>query len=45
VVDAAAVKDGRTLQGLGITPQAMVGVVPRYLERFHPYGQFAHYHS
>jgi NADH dehydrogenase len=46
VVDEAAVKDGRTLQGLGIArPHAMANVVPQYLERFRPQGQFASYHS
>jgi NADH dehydrogenase len=45
VVSEAAAKDGRTLQGLGITPQTMTSIVPRYLERFQPHGQFAHYHS
>jgi NADH dehydrogenase len=45
VVDAAAVSEGRTLQGLGIAPHAMASVVPQYLERFQPHGQFAHYHS
>jgi uncharacterized protein YbjT (DUF2867 family) len=44
VVDAAAVEEGRTLQGLGIAPQAMASVVPQYLERFQPHGQFAQYH-
>ena len=46
VVDQAAIKEGRTLQGLGVTaPHAMAGVVPEYLERFRPHGQFASYHS
>ena len=46
VVDEAAVKEGRTLQGLGVaTPHAMAGVVPEYLERFRPHGQFASYHN
>jgi NADH dehydrogenase len=46
VVDEAAVKDGRTLQGLGIVaPNAMAGIVPQYLERFQPQGQFANYRS
>jgi NADH dehydrogenase len=45
VVDAAAIKEGRTLQGLGIaSPHSMAGIVPPYLERFNPHGQFAHYH-
>jgi NADH dehydrogenase len=46
VVDEAAIKEGRTLQGLGIaSPHTMASVVPQYLERFRPQGQFAHYHS
>jgi NADH dehydrogenase len=46
VVDEAAVKEGRTLQGLGIVaPHAMAGIVPEYLERFRPHGQFANYRS
>lgn len=44
VVSAAAETDGRTLAGLGLTaPQAISAVVPAYLERFRPRGQFAHY--
>jgi uncharacterized protein YbjT (DUF2867 family) len=46
VVDEVAIKEGRTLQGLGIAnPHAMAGIVPEYLERFRPHGQFASYHS
>jgi NADH dehydrogenase len=46
VVDAAAVKEGRTLEGLRIaSPHTMASIVPQYLERFQPHGQFAHYHS
>jgi NADH dehydrogenase len=46
VVDETAVKEGRTLEGLGIaSPQTMASVVPQYLERFQPHGQFANYHS
>jgi NADH dehydrogenase len=44
VVSAEALKDGRTLGGLGIAmPKAIETVVPDYLERFKPVGQFAHY--
>lgn len=44
VVSAEAVAEGRTLAGLGIdTPHTMGAVVPGYLERFQPHGQFAHY--
>jgi len=46
VVSAAAIKEGRTLQGLGISdPRAMASIVPAYLERFQPHGQFVHYRS
>lgn len=46
VVDEAAIKEGRTLQGLGIVnPHTMASVVPQYLERFQPQGQFANYHK
>jgi NADH dehydrogenase len=46
VVSEAAVKEGRTLAGLGIgDPHAMATVVPNYLERFQPHGQFARYRS
>jgi NADH dehydrogenase len=44
VVSKAAQAEGRTLAGLGIEhPQTMEAVVPGYLERFQPHGQFAHY--
>lgn len=44
VVSTSAQQDGRTLAGLGITrPQAIGAVVPFYLERFRPKGQFSHY--
>jgi len=46
VVSAAAEEEGRTLQGLGIEhPHAMAAIVPGYLERFQPHGQFAHYRN
>ena len=46
VVSEAAIKEDRTLQGLGIAqPHAMAGIVPDYLERFQPHGQFARYRS
>jgi NADH dehydrogenase len=46
VVSEAAVEEGRTLAGLGIEhPHAMAAIVPGYLERFQPHGQFAHYRS
>ena len=44
VVSAAAVKDGRTIQALGVsTPHTLAAIVPSYLERFRPRGQFSHY--
>ncbi|MEO1066013.1 MAG: complex I NDUFA9 subunit family protein, partial [Pseudomonadota bacterium] len=41
VVSDAAKAEGRTLEGLDINPQSMTAVLPSYLERFRPYGQFA----
>jgi uncharacterized protein YbjT (DUF2867 family) len=43
VVSEAAKRAGRTLQGLGIEPVAVEAVVPGYLERFRPRGQFSIY--
>ena len=44
VVSEAATQENRTLAALGITaPRTMASVVPTYLERFQPHGQFAHY--
>ncbi len=44
VVSEAAIAEGRTLAGLGIeSPHAVETIVPPYLERFRPKGQFAHY--
>ena len=44
VVSKAAEAEGRTLAGLGIAhAHTMETVVPVYLERFQPHGQFAHY--
>ena len=44
VVSENAEAEGRTLAGLGIEyPHTTVSIVPTYLERFHPRGQFAHY--
>ena len=44
VVGKIAEAEGRTLAGLGIEhPQTMEAVVPGYLQRFQPHGQFAHY--
>jgi NADH dehydrogenase len=44
IVSPQARNDGRTLAGLGVkSPIAFEAVVPGYLERFKPQGQFAHY--
>ena len=44
VVSQGAIRERRTLSGLGIEhPNAMSSVVPTYLQRFHPRGQFAQY--
>ena len=44
VVSKAAEAEARTLAGVGIEyPHTMVSIVPAYLERFHPRGQFVHY--
>ncbi len=40
VVSAEAVKDRRTLAGLGIAPRPLEAVLPFYLWRFSPNGQF-----
>lgn len=40
VVSDAANADGRDFAGLGITPESVDVIVPEYLERFRPYGQF-----
>lgn len=44
VVGTSAEQEGRTLAGLGITTPTSVGaIVPDYLERYRPRGQFSHY--
>ena len=43
VVSEDAIKDGRTLEGLGIEPVPVASVVPDYLEQFRPRGQFSVY--
>jgi uncharacterized protein YbjT (DUF2867 family) len=46
VVSAAAEAEGRTLAGLGVSqPSPVSAVVPGYLERFKPKGQYAHYRT
>jgi NADH dehydrogenase len=43
-LSTAAQAEGRTLAGLGIEhPHTIKTVVPSYLERFQPHGQYAHY--
>ena len=41
LVSEAAQRDGRTLEGIGITPTAMTSVVPSYLWRFRKAGPFS----
>lgn len=44
VVSEAAKSEGRTLEGLGVSPLTSVAsIVPQQLERFQPKGQYAHY--
>jgi NADH dehydrogenase len=43
LVSEAAIKAGRTLEGLGIEPVAVAAIVPGYLEQFRPRGQFSQY--
>ena len=46
IVSEAAKRDGRTIVALDVAlPTAIAGVVPAYLERFKPRGQYAHYRS
>lgn len=41
VVSAEAIREMRTLEGLGITPQSIEAIVPDYLKRFRPKGEFS----
>lgn len=41
VVSDQARKDGRTLDGLGVTPRGIEAIVPSYLYRYRKAGQFA----
>jgi len=43
VVSKEAEKEGRTLPGLGIEPQSTAAILPTYLWRFRPAGQFTHH--
>jgi NADH dehydrogenase len=40
IVSEDARRDGRTLEGLGITPESIAAIVPTYLWRFRKTGQF-----
>jgi NADH dehydrogenase len=40
VVSEEAIREGRTLEGLGISPTALEAIVPSYLVRFRKTGQF-----
>lgn len=41
IVSHAAIDSGRTLEGLGIQPTALLTILPSYLSRFRRTGQFA----
>jgi NADH dehydrogenase len=42
VVSADAVRDHRTLEGLGIAePRSIEAIVPLYLQRYRPHGEFS----
>ncbi|MCX7349619.1 MAG: complex I NDUFA9 subunit family protein, partial [Alphaproteobacteria bacterium] len=40
VVSEEARREQRTLEGLGVTPQGIEGIVPGYLYRYRKAGQF-----
>lgn len=40
IVSDAAIREKRTLEGLGIKPRQMDAILPSYLVRFRPHGQF-----
>ncbi len=40
VVSEEAARDGRTLPGIGIEPRAMAAILPTYLYRYRPRGQY-----
>jgi len=42
VVYPEAIAEGRTLEGLGIQPTLAAAILPSYLARFRPEGQFTH---
>ncbi|WP_317992518.1 complex I NDUFA9 subunit family protein [Bartonella gliris] len=41
IVSQEAIENGYTLEGVGITPRAMAALLPSYLWRFRPQGQFS----
>lgn len=44
LVSENAIREKRTLGSLGVEqPVSIVGIVPEYLEQYHPRGQFARY--
>jgi hypothetical protein len=43
IVSEEAKRDGRTLEGIGITPESIEAIVPTYLWRFRKTGQFNPY--
>nr|CBI80072.1 NADH-ubiquinone oxidoreductase [Bartonella sp. 1-1C] len=42
IVSQEAKDNGYTLEGVGITPKSMAAILPNYLWRFRPKGQFSH---
>jgi uncharacterized protein YbjT (DUF2867 family) len=42
IVSTAAEAEGRTLNGIGIQPSNLLAVLPSYIQRFKPHGQFDH---
>jgi len=40
IVSEAAIAEGRTLEGLGIQPKTLASILPSYLWRYRPAGQF-----
>ena len=41
VVSANAIRQNRTLAGMGIEPKTLAAILPTYLVRFRPHGQFS----
>jgi NADH dehydrogenase len=40
IVSEAAIKEGRTLEGMGVKPTLAAAILPTYLARYRPEGQF-----